>query len=229
MSNINSCPFCQEFVKENSNILNESRIIAETNSFILLPTTGGFIENYLLILPKTHLNCFGELTIEQFKELKRIIEWQKKVNKDYFNCNTSMFEHGALHPVNTSGKSIVHAHLHIFPNNKTLIPEINKYGFSIIGIDDIEDLNKICINNETYLYYSDINDKNYVILHTGIPSQFLRKVLADSKGISNWNWREDTCVENLKNTLEFYKKNEQCYEIYDRKEINNDNFTKRKL
>ena len=33
MSNINSCPFCQEFVKENSNILNESRIIAETNSF----------------------------------------------------------------------------------------------------------------------------------------------------------------------------------------------------
>ena len=30
---------------------------------------------------------------------------------------TSMFEHGALYPNNESGKSIVHAHLHIFPNN----------------------------------------------------------------------------------------------------------------
>ena len=40
------CPFCKELEKGYNDIIKRSRIIAETENFIVFPTTGGFIENY---------------------------------------------------------------------------------------------------------------------------------------------------------------------------------------
>ena len=200
-----NCPFCEEQKDPKKSIFGRNRIIAETNNFIVFPTTGGFVDNYQLIVPKEHINCFGELSIEQLKELKEIIEWQKKINREYFNMNSSIFEHGALNPSSENGKSIIHAHLHIFPNNISLFDEINKYEFGIMPINDISDLQIICRQYEKYLYYCDIDNKNYVMTHEGIPSQFLRKVLADSMGISDWNWREAPHLDAIEKSLDFYR------------------------
>lgn len=199
-----NCPFCEEQNNPQKSIYGKNRIIAETNSFVVFPTTGGFIDNYQLIVPKKHINCFGELSTKQLKELKEIIEWQKNINKEYFDMNSSMFEHGCLKPSNESGKSIIHAHLHIFPNNKTLFDEINKYGFGIKQINNINDLQTICRQYKKYLYYCDIDGKNYIMTHEGIPSQFLRKVLADSMGIDNWNWREEPYFDAIEKSINFY-------------------------
>ena len=146
------CPFCEEQKNRNINIVNKSRILAETDNFVVFPTTGGFVENYQLIVPKEHINCFGELSKEQLIELKSIILWQKQINRKYFNSNSSMFEHGSLHPTNGSGKSIVHAHLHIFPNNISLLDEIKKYNFNIQSIEGIEQLSVLCQKYDNYLY-----------------------------------------------------------------------------
>ena len=206
------CPFCEEQKKSNVSVINKSRVIAETDSFIVFPTTGGFVENYQLIVPKNHINCFGELSTKQLKELKGIILWQKEINKKYFNSSSSMFEHGSLHPNNESGKSIVHAHLHIFPNNRSLLDEIKKYNFNIENINGIEQLKQLCQRVNNYLYYNDIDEKDYVIIHDGIPSQFLRMLFAQSQGIKNWNWREYPLIESIENSLNFYKENSLLYE-----------------
>ena len=89
-----NCPFCEEQKNQKFENINKSRFIAETNNFIVFPTTGGFVDNYQLIVPKMHINCLGELSLEQLKELNEIILWQKEINKNYFNSNSSMFEHG---------------------------------------------------------------------------------------------------------------------------------------
>lgn len=205
------CPFCNELENGYNDIVKKSRIIAETENFIVFPTTGGFVENYQLIVPKKHINCFGELSVDQLKELKNIILWQKEINKKYYNMQSSMFEHGALHPNNESGKSIVHAHLHIFPNSTSLLDIISKYNFGIECIDDIADLRTTCTKYASYLYYSDVDNKNYIITHQGIPSQFLRKVLAESLGKNNWNWREYPLIDEIEKNLEFYEKNSLVY------------------
>lgn len=205
------CPFCKELEKGYNDIIKRSRIIAETENFIVFPTTGGFIENYQLIVTKKHINCFGELSVNQLKELKNIILWQKEINKKYYNMQSLMSEHGALHPNNESGKSIVHAHLHIFPNNISLLDAISKYNFGIECIDDIADLRKICTKYESYLYYCDADNKNYIITHQGVPSQFLRKVLAESLGKNNWNWKEYPLIDEIEKNLEFYDKNSLVY------------------
>lgn len=205
------CPFCEEQKNRNISIINKSRIIAETDNFIVFPTTGGFIENYQLIVPKKHINCFGELSLTQLEELKKIILWQKEINKEYFNSDSSMFEHGSLHPSNESGKSIVHAHLHIFPNDISLLNDITKHNFKVKEIDGIENLKQLCQEVDNYLYYSDIDGKDYIITHDGIPSQFLRMVLAQSQGKENWNWREYPLIEAIENNLNFYEENSLIY------------------
>lgn len=205
------CPFCAEQENRDENVINKSRIIAETSNFVVFPTTGGFVENYQLIVPKNHINCFGQLSKEQLVELKDIILWQKEINKKYFGSNSSMFEHGALYPNNESGKSIVHAHLHIFPNNISLLNEIKKYKFNIQTISGIEQLKILCHKLDNYLYYCDIDNINYVITHDGIPSQFLRMLLAKSQGIENWNWRDYPLIESIENNLKFYKENSLKY------------------
>ena len=205
------CPFCEEQKNRNINMINKSRILAETDNFLVFPTTGGFVANYQLIVPKKHINCFGELSKEQLIDLKSIILWQQEINRKYFNSNSSMFEHGSLHPSNESGKSIIHAHLHIFPNNISLLDEIKKYKFNIQSIEGIEQLSLICQKYANYLYYSDIDGKDYVITHEGIPSQFLRMLLAKTQGIETWNWRDYPLIESIENSLECYEKNSLIY------------------
>lgn len=135
-----------------------------------------------------------------------------------------MFEHGALNPRNESGKSIVHAHLHIFPNNKTLLEYIKKYNFDILQIDDISDLSNVCKGHDTYLYYRDTDGKSYVITHQGLPSQFLRKVLAESLGFEKWNWRKNLLLDKIEESIKFYQENTGVYD--DLKGNNYDNLTK---
>lgn len=216
------CPFCEEQKNRSISVIKKSRILAETDNFVVFPTTGGFVENYQLIVPKNHINCFGELSKEQLIELKSIILWQQGINKKYFNSSSSMFEHGALHPSNESGKSIVHAHLHIFPNNISLLKEIKKYNFNIQTIEGIEQLNILCQKYDNYLYYSDIDGKDYIITHEGIPSQFLRMLLAKSQGIENWNWRDYPLIEIIEKNLKFYEENSLIYTK--KKEVQNNDY-----
>ena len=211
----NVCPFCEEEKNRTCSLIGKDRTVFETSNFRVFPTVGGFVENYQLIVPKRHINCFGELAIEEWQEVKRIIEWERDINRKYFNCDSSIFEHGALLPSNESGKSIIHAHLHIFPSKYSLINNIRDYGFQIQEIIDITKLVEICHQYESYLYYSDVDGKDYIITHQGLPSQFLRKVLADSLGIVNWNWREYPCLEDMEKNLKFYKENPDVYKNFE--------------
>lgn len=131
------CPFCKESADRTDNITKKERVIAETKHFMVFPTLGGFVDNYQLIVPKEHINCFGELENEEWAELRNIIEWQKDINSQYFSSFTSLFEHGALLSNTESGKSITHAHLHIFPNNVSLLKQLERFDFTVMKISDI--------------------------------------------------------------------------------------------
>ncbi len=219
------CPFCVELRNPKESVVGKSRIVGQTSSFVVFPTTGGFVSNYQLIVPKKHINCFGELTDAQYSELEKIVSWQEKINNDYFNSKSAFFEHGALFPHNESGKSIVHAHLHSFPHNSSLLRDIEKYKFDVLPINDISDLRNVCKEHDTYLYYRDIDGSNYIITHQGLPSQFLRKVLAESLDMLNWNWRDSPMLDKIEESIQFYKNNPQVFDGHVEEE-NDDYFAK---
>lgn len=45
-----------------------------------------------------------------------------------------------------------------------------------------------------------------MIIHNGVlPSQFFRKLLANSLNAKNWNWREFPYPEKIEKSVQFYK------------------------
>ena len=88
----------------------------------------------------------------------------------------------------TKEKNIVEMYVRYFGKTPS-VDEISKYNFETEEIDDINDLRQICHEYEKYLYYCDVNGKNYIMTHQGIPSQFLRMFLANSLQKQEWNWR----------------------------------------
>lgn len=202
-----NCPFCLEIKDNLNNPTNKNRIIKETKNFIVIPTIGSFVDNYLLIISKKHINCFKQLNEKEFLELNDLTNWIKNINKTYFKTKTIIFEHGSFEKNNTSGKSIIHAHWHILPFSKSLLGNLlNNKSFIIKEIKSLNSLNNLEDDKNDYLYYEDINEKCYIINHQELPSQYLRKVIANSLNIDTWNWREYPYFDKIDKTLNFYKK-----------------------
>lgn len=68
------CFFCQELEDRTRNLTKASRIILETENFVVFPTEGCFKIGYLLVMPKQHFLCFGELDPELLTELEEILK-----------------------------------------------------------------------------------------------------------------------------------------------------------
>ena len=47
-------PFCEELRNPGNSIVGKYIIIGQTNSFVVFPSTDGFVNNYQLIVPKRY-------------------------------------------------------------------------------------------------------------------------------------------------------------------------------
>jgi diadenosine tetraphosphate (Ap4A) HIT family hydrolase len=200
------CPFCKEIQDNTVNPLNKKRIIFETDFFIVIPTLGCLVVNYLLIIPKKHCTCFGQLDPKEYEELILIIEKLNDHNHKFFQSSTIMFEHGSFLEESNAGNSVYHAHLHVLPFSESLINDLKDDDLNIDEIDSIRELHEISNNSSSYLYYSDVDKKSYTILHSGVKSQYFRRLLSRRLKMSDkWNWRVEPFIENIKRTLSLYK------------------------
>lgn len=132
----------------------------------------------------------------------------REINSKVFNSKTVVFEHGALFPRNDSGKSITHAHLHVFPCDFSFLDDAIANNYKYIEKSNVRDLEEVSKLYDKYLYLHDIDDKDYVIIHDGIKSQYFRQILAKKVGMSSgWNWRESPRIEDCLKILDDYEQN----------------------
>lgn len=200
------CELCTEFQEKYNNILKTDRIIMKTHNFVVLPTVGCMVENYLLIIPKYHYTSFSQLSNSEIIELDEIIGKICFINRAYYKQNTLMFEHGSLDEGCNSGNSIVHAHLHILPFSYSLLHKMRIDNLKIISINGFEEIKSKAIGHSSYLYYRDLTGEQYVVFHSGVPSQYFRKLLAEHLGLHyEWNWREYPFLDNMQKTIQFYR------------------------
>ncbi len=196
------CFFCQEMEERTKNLLKKERIVLETKNFVVFPTVGCFQIGYLLIMPKQHFLCFGELDCEMLTELDEILQkltsyvWEKSGQK----C--IVFEHGTRDLKKLTATSIMHAHIHLVPSKKGILPFLPDY-CQLCKIKGFSDLAK---ETENYLFLRDLDGINYIVKNNGYPSQFFRKIVCQSLEISDyWDWKEYPFKENMLITLDYYK------------------------
>lgn len=195
------CFFCKEIDDPLQNVLGKNRIVYETENFVLFPTLGCFIVGYLLVMPKQHFLCFGELSPVLLDELDNIIFRLSEYVQRKENKKCIVFEHGTRDLNKLTPTSIMHAHIHVIPFEKNIISYLPRES-KVKKIEGFTDLEK---ETDNYLFLKNIDENNYIVENHNYPSQFFRRIVCDAVGMSGyWDWREHAFLENMKKTIDYY-------------------------
>lgn len=197
MKNKHTCEFCSEFSGESDSpfystyqgIL-EKRIVHSTEHFVVLPSIGQFVENYMLILPRRHMESLAEMNENETAEFKKIFH-KLKVSLTNFG-KVIAFEHGAKKETG-GGCGVYHAHLHIMPLNKD-IDLFEFYKHKPVHFGSLKEAYLFLSSCNEYLL--SINSDNEIAAvdltdFSGVyPSQYMRKKISEKLNVNYpWNWR----------------------------------------
>lgn len=193
---MNDCKFCNIENKE------ENTIIFENDNFYIVPSLGSIVPNYLLIVSKRHIYAMSELNESEFKEYEALLKEFSKIYEEKFNRKPLIFEHGSVSRNENSASSVVHAHSHIvgysFKDEKKLINDLK---FVKIELKELKSL------KQNYIFYISNNGKCYITIDFPSISQLMRIKIAEEIGIKDkYNWKTDKFMDNIKITLENFKK-----------------------
>ncbi|BAH06987.1 HIT family protein [Clostridium kluyveri] len=207
------CSFCSEINNDDYNNLIDKitypaiglndRIVYETKNWVVMPTLGGFIKGYLLIVTKQHFISISTCPEELFSELEYLVKAVKRVFINVYNSPAIMFEHGAISQFKRGGCCVDHVHLHILPYNGDIIGEIIKDDTKHELVKSFYDVKNVVIkHNNPYIFYEDNFGRRYVLFNKYFPSQYIRKIVCNKLGISeHWDWRSKFFLENMVDTI----------------------------
>lgn len=187
------CPFCDRGALE-------ERLILESANFAVIPTKGQIVEGYVLIVPKRHTICFGDMSEQEMDEAALILERVRTAITAVYGQAPIFFEHGIV------GQTVKHAHIHAVPTDVDLFDRI------VADFPDYQKISTLGALQETfqregpYLYYENAAAEKFLFRIFKWP-QYLRLMLADAVGHPDrGNWREMDPVLDSTMMLETWKK-----------------------
>jgi len=198
------CHFCEFLsLKNDGNILNRPWHGAEDYSAIV--SVGALVPGWSLICPNEHRTNLAE-------DYRSMSFWNfvAKTNErllDAYDTPVSFFEHGPLVTGSVTGCGTDHAHMHAVPLNFSLEEVTYQFDPELKWQEcRAADINKLCDNHEYLFMVTKLDGINtsgsIVILKTGV-SQFFRKVIADSLGISeHYDYKTNPMLETATSTAE---------------------------
>jgi diadenosine tetraphosphate (Ap4A) HIT family hydrolase len=200
------CEFCDEFAGgyENSFAIHyanqiASRVIMDQHHFRVLPSLGQIVPGYLLLVPERHYLAFADMSRDELKSAEKLKLNLATVLRDAYG-EYLFFEHGPRKS-GAGGCGVSHAHLHAvpFPYEKDPVARlIHEFAFEeVSGLLDLQRLR----SEDSYIYYEALSGKRYVFRTPFVPSQHVRRLLAEALGLTRWDWRESTKEETLLSTL----------------------------
>ncbi|MCB2182986.1 MAG: HIT domain-containing protein [Desulfobulbaceae bacterium] len=212
MNVIKKCSFCAEFTSDKfynlfyelvgANKSLQSRILFKNNDFVVIPTLGSLCPGYLLILPKKHFVSVGSMPNEYYQSLCKLLGNVKEIIQEKYFSNVIAFEHGAVSANYLGGACCDHAHIHVVPYNGNLLSSFQIRKFQIDEIFTFSSLSESVKNDKPYLFYQSQSNRMYMITADRIPSQMIRKIIAEKNGIPDkWDWRENLFEANIIKTI----------------------------
>ena len=193
MVNNSYCEFCDEFSGSGSNSFAarygndlKDRKVLETDNLTVVPSLGHFVKGYLLLIPKLHYCALGDMPSEIARELAEVQRSLIRRLSPLYGRYT-FFEHGARTP-GSGGCGIYHAHLHALPLDSEGVLRQLRDQFPHKRVGSLLDL-KEATSGASYLYYEDPSAQSWLFFPTALPSQYMRRLIAEEMGISGWDWR----------------------------------------
>src|SRR2546422_6590432 len=189
-----TCDFCDELNGGTCNAFHRSyrgrlhsRIVIASRNFVVMPSNGQLTEGHLLIIPVAHRLSFGHLDKRELHEAESL------TNRVRIMLTTSYsapiyFEHGCTEE--HGGCGIYHAHLHAVPveHDLTILDRLAT-AFNSRKIEDLVELRDRIVAGKPYLLYERQTGARCMYEVATLPSQFMRRLVAEELGHDRWDWR----------------------------------------
>ena len=187
-----------------------SRIIFATPHFFCMAGAGPVATGYSMITPHVHISTIAELDEELFEEFQFAHNFHLQVLELSYGAGYTAYEHGRLgscrwaEMANSTGHHCFHAHRVFVAGSFNLTNTVRRPFQTIRELRTEVDLRQVC---EPYIFLEEVSSNKEVLRHAflhadGIPSQFLRRCIADSQGASSrWDWRRHPDWQSVRETV----------------------------
>lgn len=181
--------------------------LLDSPNFIVLPSLGALVEGWVLLVPKEHFICMGELPRSLTAELQELKHHICSALYQSYG-RVCVFEHGPSQPNLRVGCGVDHAHLHIVPLEFDLVSSVNPLlpkdtFWSKAGLQDCSDAFR---RGDDYLYLEQPSGEGRIVTSQDFGNQLFRRAIATQVGAAHlFNWREFPQYPNIMATIEKFQ------------------------
>lgn len=201
------CEFCDEFSGGAQNEFAKryaghisNRSLFGNSHFQIVPTLGQIVEGHLLVVPTEHRCALADVPNQELRELETLCRRISSIlTEKHGSC--VFFEHGTRGE-RSGGCGIDHAHMHAVPVAAVGVLDVLTREFGGFAITDLADINEVVKRESSYLFFEDGSASRHVFPVKELPSQYMRKLVSESIGKSDWDWRKCGREPELLSTLE---------------------------
>ena len=200
-----NCPFCRELhdgrPPDVVAVDIDSRILHETDRFVVIPDISPLVPGHVMILPKAHILCFGAVEAAARDEFSGIVNATRTVLGEHYGPSV-LLEHGtsSLDPV---ADHVTHAHLHLVPAAVDIRDALRNFNTKTVA--SFSELSSWAARDAEYIYFESCAGERFVADRiVGIKRLFFRREIAKQLGIPDplWDWRQHILRDNLRSTVE---------------------------
>ena len=200
-----NCPFCTELqtgrLPDYCDADIDSRILHETERFVVVPDISPLMPGHVMIVPKAHILCYGAVEAAAQDEFSCIVNTTRAILKEHYGPSV-LLEHGtsSLEPV---ADHVTHAHLHVVPAPIDIRDALSNFNTTTIA--RLSDLSHWAARDAEYIYFESCAGERIVADRiTGIKRLFFRREIAKQIGMPDplWDWRRHILTDNLRSTVE---------------------------
>jgi diadenosine tetraphosphate (Ap4A) HIT family hydrolase len=199
------CTFC-EIIPNPRSAFDVHQDVGEGKA-ALVPALGMLLPGYLLAVSKEHTTSFSQYNEPQLRDTDDALN-EVEDNLSPFFGEYFRWESGSDNSTGScgSGACIDHAHLHLVPDADTGLRLLDELPWQQIGAyDDI-----VNFRDKPYAYLGRIG-LHYVAPEPNLPGQWMRRQVAKTHDLDNWDWAIDPGLDNLTETMNSLKKS-QCFQ-----------------
>lgn len=180
------------------------QILVETQNFVVVPTLGAIVEGWLLVIPKRGYLSFAAIEAQLQSEAASVTALTKEIVQACYG-SVAVFEHGPASRGQRVGCGVDHAHLHIVPTTRPLLPCVPLVTESKLNWHPTSspfDASRYISDGTSYLYLEESDTGGLIAPADDAPSQLFRRVIAHQNGIpEQFDWREHAMEANVRATV----------------------------
>lgn len=189
------CCFCADMTRDDQTpeLSKEgffNKLCRHSPHFGAFPSLSPLSTGHCLVVPRYHITSMAQVRAAHVDECLRFLsEVVDEVERSLGDC--VIFEHG-VGAGKHGGCGVTHAHVHVLPMQAAAMCHarqriMNDYCSQVL--DDIRQLFNIRPVS-SYVLFGVMTGPLQLLFDDGVPSQYLRRLIADERNLRQWDWRE---------------------------------------